>query len=246
MRTLAVDVGGSGIKASVLDSDGSMVADRVRVATTYPLPPDALVRTIKEMTATLPAFDRVSVGFPGMVRDGKVLSAPHFVTIGGPGSKISPELQAAWQAYDLAGAVEHILNRPTKAANDADLQGAAVIKGVGLELVITLGTGMGTALFYKGRLAPHLELAHHPFRRDESYNEQVGDAARRRIGSTKWNKRVRLAVETLDALFFFDHLYVGGGNASRIEADLGRKTTIVDNSAGILGGIKLWDVDPLI
>jgi polyphosphate glucokinase len=74
----------------------------------------------------------------------------------------------------------------------------------------------------------------------------VGDAARRRIGSTKWNKRVRLAVETLDALFFFDHLYMGGGNASRIKIDLGPKTTIVDNSAGILGGIKLWDVDPLI
>src|SRR5262249_33094345 len=156
------------------------------------------------------AFDRVSIGFPGMVRDGKVLSAPHFVTVGGPGTKVSSDLQTSWQAFDLARAVEVLLNRPTKAVNDADLQGAAGMKGVGLELVITLGTGLGTALFYKGKLAPHLELAHHPFRKDQTYNEQVGDAARRRIGGAKWNKRVRLAVETLDALFFYDHLYVGG------------------------------------
>ena len=243
--TLAVDVGGTGIKASVLDPAGTMVADRVRVATTYPLPPDALVRVIKELTASLPSFDRVSIGFPGMMRDGKVLSAPHFVTVAGPGTKVSPELRKTWDCFDLARAVEVALKKPTKAVNDADLQGAAVIKGEGLELVITLGTGLGTALFYKGKLAPHLELAHHPFRKDQSYNQQVGDAARRKIGTVKWSKRVKLAVDTLDALFFYDHLYVGGGNASKVKADLGPKTTIVDNSAGILGGIKLWDVDPL-
>ena len=246
MMTLAVDVGGAGIKASVLDPAGTMVADRVRVATTYPLPPDALVRVVKELTASLPSFDRVSVGFPGMVRDGKVLSAPHFVTVAGPGTKISPQLRTAWGTYDLARVLELELNRPTKVVNDADLQGAAVIQGDGLELVITLGTGLGTALFYKGKLAPHLELAHHPFRKDQTYNEQVGDAARKRIGVAKWSKRVKLAVQTLDALFFYDHLYVGGGNAPRVKDDLGPKASIVDNSAGILGGIKLWDVDPLI
>ena len=245
MQTLAVDVGGTGIKASVLDAGGSMVAERVRVDTPYPLPPEALLRIIGELAAQLPSYDRVSVGFPGMVREGAVLSAPHFVSVDGPEGKPSPDLVAAWQRYDLAGAVATKLGKPTKVANDADMQGAAVITGDGLEFVITLGTGVGTALFFKGKLTPHLELAHHPFRKDQTYNEHIGNAARKKVGAAKWNKRVRDAVATLDALVFFDHLYVGGGNASKLTVDLGPKATIVDNAAGILGGIRLWEVDPL-
>lgn len=125
--------------------------------------------------------------------------------------------------------------------NDADLQGAAVVEGKGLEFVITLGTGFGTALFLDGCLCPHLELAHHPFRKGETYNQQLGDAARRRIGDAKWNRRVKRAVETLEALLFYDRLYVGGGNSRRVTVDLGPRAALVDNTAGILGGIKLWD-----
>src|SRR3954466_5362133 len=173
LSTLAVDVGGTGIKASVLDAGGSMVAERVRVETPYPLSPEALVQVIGDLAAQLPAYDRVSVGFPGMVREGAVLSAPHFISVAGPEGKRSPDLVKAWDRYDLAGAVATKLGKPTKVANDADLQGAAVITGDGLELVITLGTGVGTALFYRGKLTPHLELAHHPFRKDQTYNQQI-------------------------------------------------------------------------
>jgi len=239
--TLAIDVGGSGLKASVLDAAGLQVADRVRVPTTYPCPPDALVAALHTLVVPLPSWDRVSVGFPGMVRAGRVLSAPHFVTVAGPGSKASPALVEAWTGFDLAGAVEARLGKPTKLANDADVQGAAVVVGDGLELVITLGTGLGTALFSEGRLAPHLELAQHPFRKGQTYNEQLGDAARRRVGAKKWNRRVQKAVAALDALVFFDHLYVGGGNGDKVTVDLGPKATIVPNTAGVLGGIKLWE-----
>jgi polyphosphate glucokinase len=239
--TLAIDVGGTGLKASVLDPAGAMEVDRVRVATSYPCPPTKLVETLRQLVEPLPAYDRVSVGFPGMVRDGRVLSAPHFVTESGPGSKTVAELLEAWTGFDLAGALEAALGKPTKVVNDADLQGAAVVKGKGLELVVTLGTGVGTGLFFHGRLTPHMELAHHPLHKDESYNEYLGNAARKRIGDKKWNKRVKLAVETLDALFFYDQVYLGGGNSKRVTADLGPKATIVDNEAGILGGIKLWE-----
>jgi polyphosphate glucokinase len=241
LATLAIDVGGTGLKASVLDPSGAMEVDRVRVATPYPLPPTKLVETLRQLVEPLPAYDRVSLGFPGMVRDGIVLSAPHFVTVSGPGSATVPDLVEAWDSFDLAGALEAQLHKPTKVVNDADLQGAAVVKGKGLELVVTLGTGVGTALYFHGRLTPHMELAHHPLRKNESYNEYLGNAARKRIGNKKWNKRVKLAVETLDALFFYDEVYVGGGNSTHITADLGPKATIVDNAAGILGGIKLWD-----
>ena len=83
--TLAVDIGGTGIKASVLDARGAMVADRVKIPTPYPLPPDKLVASLKKLVAPLPAAERASVGFPGMVRGGVVLSAPHFTDGERPG-----------------------------------------------------------------------------------------------------------------------------------------------------------------
>ena len=78
---------------------------------------------------------------------------------------------------------------------------------------------------------------------NETYFQQLGEAARKRLSPEDWNLRVKRAVETLDALFFFDHVYIGGGNSSRVTVDLGPKASIVDNSAGILGGIRLWDQD---
>ena len=238
--TLAIDIGGTGLKASVLDAEGAMVADRVLVKTTYPCAPTKLVDDLVALVAPLPPADRASAGFPGMVRKGLVLSAPHFVTEGGPGTKVDEALVAQWDHFDLAGALKKGMHKPTKVANDADLQGAAVVRGVGLEFVVTLGTGVGTALFYDGRLLPHLEFAHHPFRKGETYNEQLGDLTRKEIGNTRWNKRVRRAIDTLRALSFFDHCYIGGGNAKHLSGDLAPDVSTVDNSAGILGGIKLW------
>lgn len=238
--TLAIDIGGTGLKASVLDATGAMMADRVRVLTPYPLTPETLTSTLVELVKPLPPFDRVSVGFPGVVRNGKVLTAPHFVEVAGPGSKVSPDLEKAWNRFDLAGTLAEALGKPTKALNDADLQGAAVVSGAGLELVVTLGTGVGTGLYQDGELAPHLEISHHPFRNGETYDEQLGDATRKHIGKKRWNRRVKLAIETLYALVLYDHLYVGGGNSRHVDFDLGANATIVDNTAGILGGIKLW------
>jgi polyphosphate glucokinase len=239
--TLSIDVGGTGLKASVLDPSGQMERPAVRVPTPYPLPPDRLVATLKQMVGELPPFDRVSLGFPGMAREGKILTAPHFVSPNGPGGTSSPELLRAWTGFDLQSALTTTFGRPTRVANDADMQGAAVVKGVGLELVVTLGTGVGTGLFWHGKLAPHLEMAHHSFRRDQTYNEQLGDTARKKIGGKKWNHRVDLMIESLHALLFFDHLYIGGGNSKRVTLKLGPTVTLVDNAAGILGGIKLWE-----
>ncbi len=240
-RTLAIDVGGTGLKAVVLDPAGAMVSDRVRVPTPYPLTPRLLVSTLRSLVRPLPAFDRVSVGFPGVVRDGRVLSAPEFVAVGGSGTAVDSKLVAAWHGNDLAAAIGRAFRRPARVANDADMQGAAVIKGRGVELVITLGTGVGTALFENGRLAPHLEFAQHPFRKGQTYNEQLGEAARERLSKRKWNRRVRIAIDTLDRLAFFDHVYIGGGNSAQVSVQLGPKASIVDNSAGLLGGIKLWE-----
>jgi polyphosphate glucokinase len=242
LETLAIDIGGTGLKASVLDAAGNMEHDRVRVDTPYPLSPQKLVLELQVLINQLPPFDRVSVGFPGMVRGGRILSAPHFVSPEGPRGNPAPKLVRAWQDFDLAAALEEITGKPTKVANDADVQGAAVIEGKGFELVVTLGTGVGTAFFSEGQLVPHFEFAHHPLRRDKTYNEVLGDTARKKIGNRKWRARVLETIETLRALCFFDHCYIGGGNSARLDAELPAGVSLVDNSAGILGGIKLWDV----
>jgi polyphosphate glucokinase len=242
--TLAIDIGGTGLKASVLDAAGTMVADRVRVPTTYPMSPQSLVERLEGLVEKLPEADRVSAGFPGMVRGGVILSAAHFVTVSGPGSDVDPELTRAWDHFDLAAALQQTTGKPTRVANDADVQGLAVVEGAGLELVVTLGTGFGTAYFLDGALMPHLEIAHQPFRKGETYNEQVGELTRKQIGDGRWNRRVVKAIDTMAELFFYDRLYLGGGNARRVDRDgLGDrldKITVVDNRAGILGGIKLW------
>jgi polyphosphate glucokinase len=247
--TLAIDIGGTGLKGNVLDKDGDVVADRVRVSTTYPMPPDLMVERLTGLAQKLPEADRISAGFPGMVRRGRILSAPHYVTKKGPGSAVDPTLVKAWSGFDLAGALAASIGKPCRVANDADVQGSAVVDGVGLEVAITLGTGFGTAFFMDGRLLPHMEFSHVTFRKGETFNEQLGEAARKKIGDKSWNKRVQKAIAYLDILTMFDHLFIGGGNGPRVNRrDLGEvleRITVVDNAAGILGGIKLWDKDHL-
>lgn len=241
--TLAIDIGGTGLKASVLDAAGRKTVGRVRMTTPYPCPPRVLVRALDELTHQLPAWDRVSVGFPGFVRKGRVLNAPNLSTKRGPGTPLSRKLAEAWAGFPLAAELGGRLGKPTRLANDADMQGLAVIDGSGLELVITLGTGLGTAVFQDGTPVPHLELALMPFHGRGTFQDHLGNQTRRRIGNRRWRKRVREAVDMFDALLHFDRLYVGGGNAKKLTLDLGHRATIVDNSAGILGGIKLWELD---
>jgi polyphosphate glucokinase len=243
--TLAIDVGGTGLKASVLDATGQKTVARVRIPTPYPCPPRVLVRALDELTHELPAWDRVSVGFPGFVRKGRVLNAPNLSTKRGPGTPLSRKLAEAWAGFPLAAELEGRLGKPTRLSNDADMQGLAVISGSGLELVITLGTGLGTAVFQDGRPVPHLELALMPFHGRGTFQDHLGNKTRRRIGNRRWSKRVREAVDMFDALLHYDRLYVGGGNAKKLTVDLGHRATIVDNSAGILGGIKLWELDEI-
>ncbi|HVE18014.1 MAG TPA: ROK family protein, partial [Ilumatobacteraceae bacterium] len=176
-----------------------------------------------------------------MVRNGRILSAPHLVLSNGPDSKIDPKSVKAWGNFDLASALAKALGQPTRVVNDADLQGLDAASGKGLEVVITLGTGFGTAVLNQGQLVPHMELSQHPFRNGEDYDEQLGDVARRRVGKKIWSKRVHKAIAVLDAVFMFDHLYVGGGNAIRLRGQLGERVSVIDSNAGLLGGIRLWE-----
>ncbi len=230
-NTLAIDIGGSGLKAAVLDADGTMITDRVRIDTPTGSAPEAVVALLAELVRDLPEYGRVGVGFPGMVRDGIVRSAPN---LGHEG----------WSGFPLAAALQETLGKPVRIANDADVQGLAVITGKGLEMVITLGTGFGTGLYNNGRLCPHLEISHQPFRKGETYDQQLGDAARKEIGKDKWRKRVLLAIDNMRNLVGFDRLFIGGGNSKKLDGELPDDVTLVDNSAGIRGAVYLWRDEP--
>ncbi|BAZ43355.1 ROK family protein [Chondrocystis sp. NIES-4102] len=225
-RTLTVDIGGSGIKVMILDPQGKPLSDRHRLPTPTPPKPDEIIATIMTLAETL-EYDRVSVGFPGVVQNGLI--------------KTAVNLDPDWLQYDLATSLSQLLSKPVKVANDADIQGFGAIVGQGVELVITLGTGFGSALFIDGTLVPNLEMGHHPFRKGESYEQQLGRAALEKEGKKKWNTRLEKAIATLESLFNYQTLYIGGGETKNISFNLPTNAKIVPNVSGLLGGIKLWN-----
>jgi polyphosphate glucokinase len=224
--TLAIDVGGTGIKGMLLDGAGKPLSDRVRAATPNPATPESMMRIMDEIASGLGEYDRVSVGFPGVVKRGATLTAHN--------------LDPAWIGYDLQKVLSRRWRKPVRVANDAAVQGFGAIRGKGLELVITLGTGFGSSLFVNGSLVPGLELAHHPWVKNKTYEDFLGKQGLEKYGRKKWNKLVEKAIMQLDALFNYDHLYIGGGNANRIDFALPRHVTRVPNDDGLLGGAALW------
>ncbi|WP_277064169.1 ROK family protein [Schaalia cardiffensis] len=244
--TLAIDCGGGGIKASVLDSHGTMIAPPLRTPTPYPLPPALLVQTAVDLAKQLPRANRVTMGMPGMIRHGVVVATPHYITRSGPRSKILPELVEEWRFFDMGRALGRALELPTKVLNDAEVAGAGVVTGTGLEMIITLGTGLGNAVFDGGVLAPHIEVSQGFVRWGLTYDDYIGEHERLRLGDTHWSRRVRRIVDGLRPMYLWDRLYLGGGNSKRItaahRAKLGEDVIIVPNDAGIIGGVRAWEL----
>jgi polyphosphate glucokinase len=242
--TLAIDCGGGGIKGTVLDETGTMRAQPIRVPTPYPLPTSLFVQTLADLGAALPRADRATVGLPGMIRHGVVVTTPHYVTRTGPRSRVLPELVAQWNGFDAQTNLSQAFGMPTRVLNDAEIHGAGVIAGQGLELVLTLGTGLGCAIFDGGRLAPHLELSQAPVRWGLSYDTYIGEPERARLGAALWSRRVARMVEGLRPVFLWDRLYIGGGNSRYITptvlARLGDDVVIVPNTAALVGGARIW------
>jgi polyphosphate glucokinase len=227
LRTLCIDIGGTGLKAIVLDERGHKLTDRVRVETPKPATPETVVAALLALVKPLAPFDRVSVGFPGVIVGGSTHTAPN--------------LDKSWKNFELKGSLERRLKRPTRVLNDAGVQGFGVIEGKGLEMVITLGTGMGCALYIDGTYVPNLELAHHPFKGKKTYEDYVGAKALDKVGKKKWNKHVGEVLAQIDPIWNPRRIYVGGGNAKHLRLDLPPHVRITDNVAGLLGGIRLWD-----
>jgi polyphosphate glucokinase len=228
--TLSIDIGGSGLKAMLLDPAGKPISDRQRIATPE-TPTTALVlKALDELAALLPGFDRVSAGFPGVIKRGVVYTAVN--------------LHPDWAGFKLQAELEKRWKKPARVANDAAVQGYGAIKGHGVELVITLGTGMGSSIFTSGRLCAGLELGHHPWKK-KTYEDYIGRRGLDRYGRKRWNKYVKEAIEQTAHTFNWDHLYIGGGNTKKIDFDLPQNASLVSNEEGILGGVVLWSDETL-
>jgi len=225
--TLAIDIGGSGLKAMLLDPKGKPLSERQRVVTPAVPTPDAVLASLSELRKMLGAFDRVSVGFPGVIKRGTTLTAAN--------------LNPKWAGYALQAELEKLWKKPVRVANDAAVQGYGAIQGDGVELVLTLGTGMGSALFTRGRLCPGLELGHHPWRKKGlTYEDYLGRRGLDKFGKKVWNKLLQEAIQSTEALFNWDHLYLGGGNTKKIDFVPPKNVEIVSNETGLLGGVALW------
>lgn len=228
MTTLAIDIGGSGLKMMALDAHGTANSDRLRVPTPSPASPEKMLPLLDEMKQQMPAFDRVSVGFPGVIKQGKTLTAAN--------------LDKKWVGFPLEQTLEQNWGKPVRVCNDAAVQGYGAISGRGVELVLTLGTGVGSALYIDGRLCPGLELAHHPWRKGKTYEECLGRAALDKIGVKKWSRLVDRAIKQTEALFNWDRLYIGGGNSRKLAAPERPEVTLIENEQGLTGGIALWQI----
>ena len=224
--TFCLDIGGTGIKGITVAEDGRPTAERVRLPTPQPAEPAAVLATAREIAGQMPPFDRVAAGFPGVVVEGTVHTAPN--------------LDSSWSGLPLAEVLAKLTGRPARVANDAGVQGLAAIEGKGTELVITLGTGMGFALYIDGHYVPNIEMAHHVFRRHRTYEERVGNRALQKVGRRRWNKRVLDAIQHLEPVFNYRVLYLGGGNSKLIHFPLPPNVRVIENISGLLGGIYLW------
>jgi polyphosphate glucokinase len=211
---LAVDVGGSHVKA-LLSSGG----ERRRFDSGPHLTPQALVEGITALTRDW-AYDVVSIGVPAPVKDERVVSEP-------------VHLGRGWVGFDFEAA----FGKPTRVVNDAAMQALGSYEGAKM-LFLGLGTGLGSALVDNGKLEP-LELGHLPFRK-ATYEDYVGQAGRKRLGTKKWQAAVAKMIEELSAAFEPDYVVLGGGNVKEL-SELPVGVRLGANTNAFVGGFRLWE-----
>ena len=242
-KAVGIDIGGTGIKAAVVDiKKGELVSDRVRVETPQGGEPEAIAQVCKQMIETLGVSHKnypVGICFPAVVKHGYTQSAAN--------------VSKKWIGLNADELFDKTLDRHTHVINDADAAGLAEVKfgagrgAHGLTIMTTLGTGIGTALFYNGVLIPNAELGHLEIE-GVDYETRAAYSAMERedLSFEAWAQRLQKYYSTLERLLVPDLFIVGGGiskNHEKFLPLLDLKTKIVPattkNSAGIIGAASL-------
>ena len=217
MRVLVVDVGGTHVKVA-----GSWDRTLHRINSGPSMTADEMTKQVTALTHDW-QFDVVSVGYPGIVKNGRPQAEPR-------------NLGDGWTTIDYEAA----FGKPVRVINDAAMQALGSYEG-GRMLFLGLGTGLGTAVVSDGRVEP-MELAHLPYRKKKSFEDYVGEAGFRRMGVTRWTKHVHTVCELLREALLVDYVLLGGGNAKRLK-ELPPQTRLGSNEHAIDGGIRLWAPD---
>jgi len=235
---LGVDIGGSGIKAAPVDVDkGEMVAERHRIETPQPATPAGVVETVAALVTHFAWEGAIGVGFPAVVKAGEVFTAAN--------------IDKTWIGHNAEKSIgEATGSKRVRVLNDADVAGIAEMRfgagreETGLVLMVTLGTGIGTALFINGVLVPNTELGHIEMDGGKEAEAYAADSARERedLGWKEWAERVNKYLLTMEALFWPDLIIVGGGVSKKADKFLPHLTlksrilpAALRNEAGIIG-----------
>ncbi|MCU0261220.1 MAG: ROK family protein [Ilumatobacteraceae bacterium] len=233
---LGIDIGGTGMKAARVDTrTGELLSDRVRIDTPQPSTPAAMAEVARELVDTLRWYGNVGVAMPTIVRHGVIRSAAN--------------IDASWIDVDAAALFGEALGHRAIVLNDADAAGIAEMRfgaGVGragVVLVLTFGTGIGSALFVDGHLVPNTELGHIEIDGCDAEDRAAASARRRdHLSWAKWAKRVDHYLGRLVMLLSPDLIIVGGGASKQADKWVPRLTVDVEvvpaamaNNAGIVG-----------
>lgn len=236
MNMLGIDIGGSGIKGALVDLEtGQFTSERIRLLTPEPSTPKAVAKTVHTLVKRFEYQGPVGAGFPGVILNGKCMTAAN--------------INKEWIGTDAAAIFSVKTNNPFYVLNDADAAGLAEVqygaaKNVnGVVMMITLGTGIGTAIFNQGVLLPNLEFGHIKIREKDA-EKRASSAAKikRNLGWKEWAEHVEEYLKIMEDLFWPDLMIIGGG-ISRDHAKFFKyiniRTKIVPaqlyNRAGIMG-----------
>lgn len=234
---LGIDIGGTGIKGAPVNvRTGQLRGERFRLETPQPATPEAMVETVAEVARHFDWTGPIGVGFPAACKYGTIQTASN--------------IDKSWIGRDAAAMIAEATGSPrVTVANDADVAGLAELRfgagrgNKGVVLMITIGTGLGTALFVGGRLVPNLEMGHIEIKGIDA-ESWASDAARERedLKWDKWAKRIDRYLHKMEDLLWPDLIIVGGGVSKRSEKffpELTLRTPIVPatflNDAGIVG-----------
>jgi len=244
VEVLGIDVGGSGIKGAPVETrTGELLAPRLRVDTPEPATPRAVTRAIVQVVRHFAWRGPIGCGVPAAVRAGVVLTAAN--------------LERSWIGTNARGLFSRATGRRVAIINDADAAGYAEMtfgagrERAGLVILVTLGTGIGTALFINGHLVPNTELGHLELDGDEAEAQASAKARKREdLSWKKWARRVDAYLGALQRYFWPDLIIIGGGISRQATKFLprlavARKVPLVaaqlQNDAGIVGAALAYE-----
>ncbi len=240
---LAIDIGATTIKFARVDAQGHLRGTLKRRPTPYPCTPQRLVDWIIQRTQSF-VIDRVGVGFPGEFEDGHVIRPGNLSRLGGVGTEIDVTLDDLWEGFALEETLRRETGRDVRVVNDATLAALGCCRGVGTELVVTLGTGCGVALRVDGERRRIRDLGRAEFDAGRTFDQALGERARARSDHS-WRADVLTAVGSLAKEYGATRVYLAGGNARRISSDLFRAAdfdvAIAGNEASLRGAARLFD-----